>query len=265
MIFGFPTIDRAQPIGPAHASSRIKRSNRGARDAHPTAVPGGALAFQRMFTRLGCQGRPPQFAVEFYPYANLSHTIRLRDDHATARLSDVLRGAPLDVLEATAAVLLGRLYNKRVPHELADRYRHFCAAPSTERRIRRLRQDRARRPTLPARGRTHDLAPLFAELNARYFDGVLHQPALAWSARIWRRQLGCFDPGLDLIVINARLDRPGTPQYVVESILFHEMLHVKHPLRVARCTLEIHSSEFRREEKRYAHYERARQYLKHMR
>jgi hypothetical protein len=43
------------------------------------------------------------------------------------------------------------------------------------------------------------------------------------------------------------------------------MLHVKHPLRVARCTLEIHSSEFRREEKRYAHYERARQYLKHMR
>ena len=177
-----------------------------------------------------------QFAVEFYPYANLSHTIRLRDDDAIARLSDVLRGAPLGVIEATAAVLLGRLYRRRVPHELMHLYRQFSAAPSTERRIRRLRQHRARRPTLPAR-----------------------------SARIWRRQLGCFDPGLDLIVLNARLDRPGTPQFVVESILFHEMLHVKHPLRVARCGLEIHSLEFRREEKRFAHYERARRYLKRMR
>jgi hypothetical protein len=225
-----------------------------ARAGETAAVPGGALAFQRMFTRLGCQGRPPQFAVEFYPYANLSHTIRLRDDRADARLSDVLRGAPLGVIEATAAVLLGRLYRKRVPHELVHLYRQFSAAPSTERRIRSLRRHRARRPTLPARGQTHDLAPLFAELNRNYFGGRLHRPGL-----------GCFDPGLDLIVLNVRLDRPGTPQYVVESILFHEMLHVKHPLRVARCGLEIHSLEFRREEKRFLHYESARRYLKRMR
>ena len=246
----------------ANATPRARRTAAASRTA---AVPGGALAFQRMFTRLGCQGRPPQFAVEYYPYANLSHTIRLREDDAIARLSDVLRGAPLEVIEATAAVLLGRLYRKRVPHELLLRYRHFCAAPSTERRIRRLRGSRARRPILPARGRTHDLAPLFTTLNQDYFGGRLHRPALAWSARIWRRQLGCFDPGMDLIVINARLDQPGTPQYVVESILFHEMLHVKHPLRVARCGLEVHSLEFRREEKRFQHYERARRYLKRMR
>jgi hypothetical protein len=247
-------------------SSRPVRAKRIATAAAPSAVPGGALAFQRMFTRLGCQGRPPQFAVEFYPYANLSHTIRLREDcDALARLSDVLRGAPLAVIEATAAVLLGRLYRKRVPHELLHLYRQFSAAPSTERRIRRLRRHRARRPTLPAQGRTHDLAPLFADLNRRYFDGRLHRPGLAWSARVWRRQLGCFDPGLDLIVLNVRLDQPGTPRYVVESILFHEMLHVKHPLRVARCGLEIHSLEFRREEKRFLHYERARRFLKRMR
>jgi hypothetical protein len=253
---------RPQPDG-ATRSTRAGRA--AARDGEAAAVPGGALAFQRMFTRLGCQGRPPQFAVEFYPYANLSHTIRLRDDRADARLSDVLRGAPLGVIEATAAVLLGRLYRKRVPHELVHLYRQFSAAPSTERRIRRLRRHRARRPTLPARGQTHDLAPLFTALNRHYFGGRLHRPGLAWSARIWRRQLGCFDPGLDLIVLNVRLDRPGTPQYVVESILFHEMLHVKHPLRVARCGLEIHSLEFRREEKRFLHYESARRYLKRMR
>ena len=112
---------------------------------------------------------------------------------------------------------------------------------------------------------------MFAELNERYFAGQLRRPRLAWSDRPWRRQLGCFDPGLDLIVLNVRLDRPETPRYVVESILFHEMLHVKHPLRVARCglradaNLEIHSAEFRQEEKRFARYEKARNFLKRFR
>ena len=33
----------------------------------PSALPGGDRIFQRIFTRLGCQGRPPQFHVELYP------------------------------------------------------------------------------------------------------------------------------------------------------------------------------------------------------
>jgi hypothetical protein len=47
----------------------------------------------------------------------------------------------------------------------------------------------------------------------------------------------------------------------VEYVLFHEMLHVKHPLRAARCGIEAHSLKFRLEEKRYANYERARKFL----
>ena len=43
-----------------------------------TPVPGGAHIFHRLYTRLGCHGRPPQFVVEFYPYANLMHTIRVK-------------------------------------------------------------------------------------------------------------------------------------------------------------------------------------------
>jgi hypothetical protein len=43
------------------------------------------------------------------------------------------------------------------------------------------------------------------------------------------------------------------------------MLHVKHPLRVARCGLEIHSADFRREEKRFIHYGQARKYLERLR
>ena len=76
------------------------------------AVPGGERIFQRIYTRLGCEGRPPHFVVEFHPYTDLTHTIRLREDVAYVRLSDALHDAPHPVVEAAAAILLGRLYRR---------------------------------------------------------------------------------------------------------------------------------------------------------
>jgi len=47
----------------------------------------------------------------------------------------------------------------------------------------------------------------------------------------------------------------------VEYVLFHEMLHVKHPTRRSGCSLVSHSREFRAEEKRFAEFDRARRVL----
>jgi hypothetical protein len=214
-----------------------------------------------MYTRLGCQGRPPHFVVELYPYANLTHTIRLREESADVRLSDLLRGAPLPVLEAVAAILLARLYRRRAPRVMLRRYREFSLARDVRRRLLRVRRARGRRVERGPHGRFHNLSTHFARLNRRYFSGRLHRPRLGWSARAWRAQLGCFDPGLDQIILNARLDQARVPAFVVEYVLFHEMLHVKHPLRAARCGLQSHSAEFRRAEKRFADYARARRFL----
>jgi len=231
----------------------------------PAALLGGDRIFQRIFTRLGCQGRPPQFQVELYPYANLSHTLRLRQDVAFVRLSDILREAPLPVIEAAAAILLGQMYRLRVPRELREVYRRFALAHTTRRHIARVRRKRARRIADRPQGTAHDLDPMFAALNDLYFEGRLPRPCLGWSARPWRSQFGCYDPSLDQIVMNRRLDRAEVPAYAVEFILYHEMLHVKHPLRAAPCGLQAHSPEFRAEEKRFAHYARARKFLERIR
>jgi hypothetical protein len=243
-----------------HAAARIKWSRQGGK----ASVPGGAQVFQRMFTRLGCQGRPPHFVVEFFPYANLVHTIRLREDRALVRLSDILRGAPLEVMESAAAILLGRLYRRRAPRELLSRYRNFSVARGTHRRVLAARLRRGRRNQSGAAGSVHNLAPIFSRLNRDYFGGHLRQPRLGWSARNWRAQLGCFDPGLDQIVINTRLDRAGVPAFVVEYVLYHEMLHLRHPIRVASCGLQAHSAPFRAEERKFRDYERARKFLQRM-
>src|SRR5580704_13608795 len=102
-------------------------------------VPGGCRLFERIYTRLGCQSRPPRFEVEFYPYANLVHTVRLREDVAHVRLSDALRGAPLAVIEAAAAILLARLYRRDTPHELVVLYRAYTSSAGARRRIAKLR------------------------------------------------------------------------------------------------------------------------------
>jgi len=231
------------------------------REGTRKSVPGGEQLFQRIYTRLGCEGRPPRFVVEYHPYVDLTHTIRLREDTAHVRLSDALTHAPLTVLEAAAAILLGRLYRRRPPADLLETYRRFSYARSTRQRLLLLRQRRARRAEHRPTGKHHDLAPLFDRLNRRYFENSLPRPRLGWSRRVWRTQLGCFDPALNQIVLNCQLDESRVPDYVVAYVLYHEMLHVKHPMRFERCRRTSHSSHFRQEEKRFEHYHRAMVFL----
>ncbi len=224
-------------------------------------VPGGEQIFRRIYTRLGCEGRPPHFVIEYHPYAELTHTIRLREDTAHVRLSDALKPAPRAIIEAVAAILLARLYHRRLPIDLLERYRRFSYARSTRRRLWLLRQRRARKMEDRPTGRHHDLALLFASLNRHYFDDSLPQPRLGWSKRAWRSQLGSFDPALNQIVLGRQLDHPRVPSYVVSYVLYHEMLHVKHPMRFNRCRRTSHSGQFRQEEKRFEHYGRAMRFL----
>lgn len=219
---------------------------------------------QRMYTRIGCDARPPHFQVEFYPYSSLVLTIRRRQESVYVRFSDLLQRAPSEVLEGAAALILSRMYRRKAPRALVQQYLEYARSDRVRGQINRVRSRRVRRVPTLAQGRHHDLAALFERLNQQYFDGELHRPHIAWSTRSWRRQFGCYDPGPNQIVLNRRMDRPGIPQFVVEYVLYHEMLHVKHPTRRSGCSLLSHSPEFRSEEKRFAQFTIARKFLDHL-
>ena len=229
--------------------------------AKTSYVPGGAPLFQRMFTRLGCDGRPPRFRVEFYPYSSLVLTMRRREEAVYVRFSDLLRRAPLPVLEGAAALLLARVYRRKAPAPLVEPYLEYAHSGRTRTRMNRMRFHRVPLRHAGPRGQQFDLAKLFEQLNGKYFSGRLRMPHIGWSARGWRRQFGCYDPGPNQILLNRRLDHPRVPQCAVEYVLFHEMLHVKHPTRRSGCSLVSHSREFRAEEKRFAEFDRARRVL----
>jgi predicted metal-dependent hydrolase len=224
-------------------------------------VPGGGALFQRVFTRLGCDGRPPRFRVEFYPYSSLVLTIRRREDVVHARFSDLLQRAPLAVLEGAAALLLARVYRRKASRDLTEPYLEYARSNRTRSRMNLMRRGRVRLAATNPRGEHFDLHRLFDELNKKYFADQLQRPHIGWSTRSWRRQFGCYDPGPNQILLNRRMDRPGVPTCAVEYVLFHEMLHVKHPTRRSGCTMVSHSREFREEEKRFPQFDRARRIL----
>src|SRR6202051_662357 len=224
-------------------------------------VPGGSALFQRVFTRLGCNGRPPRFRVEFYPYSSLVLTIRRREEAMYVRFSDLLQRAPLPVLEGGAALLLSRVYRRKAPRDVVEPYLACARSHKTRHRISRMRSGRVRVRQSDPQGRHFDLSKLFDDLNEKYFDGVLQRPRIGWSLRSWRRQFGCYDPGPNQILLNRRMDRPGVPALPGGYVLFLEVLRAEHPTTRQGCRLVSHSRELREEEKRFVGFERARRAL----
>ncbi len=50
--------------------------------------------FQTTYRELRPRAPMPEFRVEFYPFANVNNTIRLREAVVHVRISDLLEGAP---------------------------------------------------------------------------------------------------------------------------------------------------------------------------
>ena len=162
-------MDAAPPIKltPPKKSASERKHAAVRRASFP--VPGGAALFQRVFTRLGCDGRPPRFRVDFYPYASLVLTIRRREDVVFVRFSDLLQRAPLPVLEGAAALLLSRVYRRKAPRALVEPYLNYARSNRTRSRISRMRRGRVRLASTGPRGRHFDLEKMFEQLKREIF------------------------------------------------------------------------------------------------
>ena len=57
-------------------------------------------------------------------------------------------------------------------------------------------------------------------------------------------------------------DDPRVPSYALEYIVYHEMLHLKHPVRLRGSRRCVHPPQFQAEEKLFPELERAKRFLK---
>jgi len=204
----------------------------------------------------------PPMHVRFYSFVSINNTIRLRQGELFIRLSDLLEGAPEPVLHAIAHILLAKLYRKPVDRAKSTRYRRYVASNDVAAKARLVRQIRGRKHIRSARGHHYHLEEIFEDLNRRFFHGLMGRPQLTWSRNHARTSLGHYDPAHNAIVISRVFDDPRVPRYVVEYIVFHEMLHLKHPVKLRGSRRCVHSTEFTEEEKVFPNLELAQRFLK---
>jgi hypothetical protein len=204
----------------------------------------------------------PPLHIRFYPFVSINNTIRLRQGELYVRLSDLLEGAPEPVLHAIAHILLAKLYRKPVDHTQSARYRRYVASHDISAKARLVRQMRGRKHIHSPRGRYYHLEEIFEDLNRRFFHGLMGRPQLTWSRDHARNRLGHYDPAHNTIVISRVFDHPRVPRYVVEYIVFHEMLHLKHPVKLRGSRRCVHSPDFLAEEEIFPELGHAQKFLR---
>jgi len=169
--------------------------------------------------------------------------------------------APEEVLRAVATFVESKRGSDQAREALTLIREHFTVHRQTA-RIRKL--------VLVPVGVALDLREVFADLNERYFEGRL-AAGITWgkssvSSRCGRRrgaslQLGSYSYEDRLIRIHRVLDHPEVPRYVVEAVVFHEMLHADMPPEIRGGKRLFHTPEFRRRERQYRNLTRAERWI----
>ena len=204
----------------------------------------------------------PGFDIRFRRFTSLNTTIRLREGTLRVRLSDQLEAAPEAVHRAIAHILIAKLYRKPVDASEADSYRRYVSSEAVTQVAQRIRQARGRKRISTHVGRHYNLEEVFEAVNLRFFHGLMGRPTLTWSAHAARRMLGHYDAAHNTIVVSQVFDRAETPRCAIEYLLYHEMLHLKHPVRIEAGRRCVHSREFQAEERLFPELAQAREYLK---
>jgi len=220
--------------------------------------------FEEGFRELRPRTPVPDLQIDFFRFANVNNTIRLREGRLLVRISDLLEGAPESVLCAIAHILLAKIYRKPIDREHAARYRRYISTHHMSQKAHLVRQIRGRKRITTAQGHAYHLEEIFEDLNRQYFHGLMARPLMTWSSERARNRLGHYDPAHNAIVVSSLFDHPRVPRYVVEYILYHEMLHLKHPVKLRGSRRCVHSAEFQAEERLFEKLDAAKDFLKRL-
>jgi hypothetical protein len=251
---GFGDI-RPRPPGhaattPTAVSVRPERPDRPERGGLAAGTIRGQVRLEETLRRL--LDRPVLISLTTNRSTMIS--FRKRGRAISIRAHAMFQEAPDAVLEAMAAFVS----LKEMPKSQAKLLDDWI-----ERHRDDLTEARAQSMRLQPTGEVHDLIALYQRLNEQYFDGRI-EAQITWSrsARKLRRstiRMGTYSHDLRLIRIHPALDQEFVPDFFVEFVVFHEMLHQVHHRTDSGCERRaVHTPEFRSDERRYRRYREAR-------
>jgi predicted SprT family Zn-dependent metalloprotease len=185
-------------------------------------------------------------------------TVRWRNGSCAIRLHQMFLDAAEDVLRALSAFI------RRPSVRQKNILRAFIKNHEEKIRVGEV-PGKPRNPRLHPEGKHVDLRGCFQRLNEIYFGGRLGC-AITWGTRKRGRRprtirLGSYCPDKRIIRIHPVLDSSAVPAYVIEDVIYHEMLH--HELGMVRVNGRVlsHHRSFKVMEKAFLHSAAAREWI----
>jgi hypothetical protein len=111
-------------------------------------------------------------------------------------------------------------------------------------------------------GDHYNLDELFEKVNREYFESNLDKPRLTWNRVLTKRKFGHYEKARDRVAIGQILDDRRIPEFVVEFVLYHELLHKHHGISWVKGKCRAHTPAFRRSERQFRFYREASEWLK---
>ncbi len=218
--------------------------------------------YARVFRRFKPRTPIPHIRIEFKKYANANSRILLTEGRLHVQISDLLEGAPAPVQEALACILISKLYRNPPDTRALAVYRRYLNRADMRRVLHLVKQERGRKQCRGPQGKFYDLHILFDDLNVKYFGGMMAEPQLGWSLRPSRTTLGHYDPSHNAIILSSLLDAPDAPELAVRYVMYHEMLHLRHPTLHKATRRCVHTPEFKADERQFPDYREAKAALR---
>ncbi len=203
-------------------------------------------------------------SANYRKYASLRAVMERSGNHLCLKASPGFAAGGRDVLVGLALDLSARIFRMRPPdNAYVSAYRAFRRGPASGELNKSLRNLHGRKRRLNPVGKWHDLNDVVLRLVREYpLLSELSVPKIGWNAKGGKRILGFYDEAAHEILVNAHLDQKRVPFFILEYVVFHELLHAKHPVKNGRSRRTVHTAAFKADEEKYPFYGEAMAWLK---
>ncbi|MEI7988876.1 MAG: hypothetical protein WCI88_07530 [Chloroflexota bacterium] len=164
--------------------------------------------------------------------------------------------APPEVIESLVLVVSG---NDTATHKAKFRTYALTKAFSENNQVLKFLDNHDNKTAM---GRHYNLENIFDRVNHEYFDNMFTQPRLEWSRTHSKRNLGAYRPDSNSLIFSKILDNPKVPEFVLEFVMYHELLHKQMGIKIVNGRSYSHTKKFRSAERQFLRYDEVEKVLR---
>lgn len=215
---------------------------------------------RRLLGYLNKQLGQGKFTFQIYPYAGRLYCIRMNGNKPLIQLHESMDYMSDRDCQQFALFIKTKRWNdlKHMLQEYQNR------TPQSKKLAVFFHESRTKSSHAnQTRGRYYDLESVFNKCNQRNFGGKMSRPnVIFWSQQVNHTTMGSYNLQEDCLMINKGLDRPDVPEYVLDFVMYHELLHKALGIKMVGTRRMAHTKEFRALEQAHPDYLKAEAFIK---